>query len=132
MSSNPASSVTNGIRVNVLTSYVEDESSPKHSYFVFLYQVEICNESDREVQLLSRKWVIVDGLGQKRIVEGDGVVGKQPLLAPGESHKYVSGSHFSTQVGMMTGQYKMRDISSGAEFWVEIPAFTMQIPHISN
>lgn len=132
MSSNLASKITNGIRVEVRTSYAENESSPKHSYFVFNYNVEITNESAVEVQLLSRVWRIVDGLGQSRMVEGEGVVGKQPILAPGDTHKYKSGSHFSTAVGMMSGQYCMRRVSDGQEFWVDIPAFTMQIPYLDN
>ncbi len=132
MPSNLASKVTNGIRVDVRTRYVEDESSPKHSYFVFNYEVEITNESLVEAQLLSRIWRIVDGLGQSRTVEGEGVVGKQPVLAPGDSHKYKSGSHFSTAVGMMTGQYRMRRTSDGQEFWIDIPAFTLQIPYLDN
>lgn len=132
MSSNLASKVTNGIRVEVRTSYAEHESSPKHSYFVFNYDVEITNESLVEVQLISRVWRIVDGLGQARMVEGEGVVGKQPVLAPGDSHKYKSGSHFSTAVGMMSGQYSMKRASDGEEFWVDIPAFTMQIPYLDN
>ncbi|MDP5171052.1 MAG: Co2+/Mg2+ efflux protein ApaG [Bacteroidia bacterium] len=132
MSSNLASKVTNGIRVDVRTRYIEDESSPKHSYFVFNYEVEISNESPVEVQLISRIWRIVDGLGQSRTVEGDGVVGKQPILAPGGSHKYKSGSHFSTAVGMMMGQYCMRRTSDGLEFWIDIPSFTLQIPYLDN
>ena len=132
MSSQIASRITDGIRVEVRTAYVEDESSPKQAYYVFMYQVAITNESDAEVQLLHRHWDIVDGLGQKRQVEGPGVVGQQPVLASGDCHQYVSGCHFATAVGMMTGQYLMQRTSDGHQFWVDIPAFTLQIPYLDN
>lgn len=132
MASNLASRITDGVRVDVRTAYVHDESSPKHQYYVFLYQVDITNESEYQVQLLRREWHIVDGYGKHRMVEGEGVVGKQPVLKPGESHSYVSGSHFSTPVGAMHGFYLMARTLDGAQFWVDIPAFTMEVPCLSN
>ncbi len=118
--------------MDVRSAYAEDESSPRHSYYVFVYQVDIVNETHTEVQLLRRSWDIVDGLAAKREVKGRGVVGQQPVIAPGDSHRYVSGSHFSTPVGMMSGQYLMERRSDGHQFWIDIPAFTLQIPYLDN
>ncbi|MEO0470713.1 MAG: Co2+/Mg2+ efflux protein ApaG [Bacteroidota bacterium] len=132
MASQTSSRLTNGIRVNVRSAYIRDESSPKHQYFVFAYQIEIINESDYRVQLLSREWHITDGYGQKQIVRGEGVVGKQPILQPGQSHKYVSGSHFQTPIGRMHGHYIMQRQLDDATFSVDIPAFIMEVPHLSN
>lgn len=132
MSSEIASRITEGIRVNIRTAYVEDESSPKHRYYVYAYQVEIINESDSHVQLLSREWHIVDGYGKKQIVEGDGVVGKQPHLAPGETYKYVSGTHFQTTIGKMFGHYTMQRKVDNTTFKVDIPPFVMVFPFQNN
>ena len=132
MASNLASTVTEGIRVNVRTAYVKDESSPKHNYYVFAYQVEIINESAYSVQLISREWHIVDGIGSRRVVQGEGVVGKQPHITPGETHRYVSGSHFQTPVGRMSGFYSMVRKVDGAIIQVQIPPFTMMVPYLNN
>lgn len=132
MSSNLSSQVTEGIRVTVRTAYVEEDSCPKHDYYVFAYQVEIYNESPYHVQLVSREWHITDGLGLKRVVKGEGVVGKQPHLAPGETYRYVSGSHFQTTVGKMEGYYHMIRKIGGSKLKVEIPPFIMCVPHVNN
>ncbi|MDX1908813.1 MAG: Co2+/Mg2+ efflux protein ApaG [Bacteroidia bacterium] len=132
MASNLASTVTEGIRVNVRTSYVRDESSPRHQYYVFAYEIEIINESLTAVQLISREWHIVNGVGEKRMVRGNGVVGHQPRIAPGESYRYVSGSHFQTPVGMMQGHYEMRRPDGEELVKVQIPAFTMIVPYLLN
>ncbi len=132
MTSNLSSKVTEGIRVNVRTTYIRDESSPKHHYYVFAYQVEIVNESPYLVQLLSREWHIVNGYGHKRLVRGTGVIGKQPHIAPGEMHRYVSGSHFSSPIGKMCGSYTMKRSVDSSTFQVEIPPFVMMVPYINN
>ncbi|MEL6654465.1 MAG: Co2+/Mg2+ efflux protein ApaG [Bacteroidota bacterium] len=131
MESNLYSKVTSGIRVNVRSAYIRDESSPKHHYYVFAYQVEIINESNRGVQLLSREWHITDGVGSKRVVKGEGVVGKQPFIAPGETHRYVSGCHFQTHIGKMEGHYYMQ-WQDGSALEVQIPPFTMLVPYLNN
>ena len=118
--------------MSVRSAYMKDESSPKHHYYVFAYQVEIINESGYEVQLLSREWSIVDGIGSERRVEGDGVVGKQPLIAPGQQHTYVSGSHFQTPIGKMSGCYIMRRQLDGAHLRVQIPPFVLMVPYLNN
>ena len=132
MPSNLSSQITEGIRINVRTAYVKEESSPKHLYFVFAYQVEIINESANIVQLISRMWNIVDGLGGKREVAGEGVVGKQPVIAPGETYKYVSGCHFTTPIGKMSGHYLMRRQYDNQDLQIEIPPFTMMVPQLNN
>mgnify|MGYP002078690449 CR=1 FL=1 len=132
MTSNISSKVTEGIRVNVRTAYVKDESSPKHHYYVFAYQIEIVNESAYSVQLLTREWHILDGYGNKRVVNGEGVVGKQPHIAPGETHRYVSGSHFHTPIGRMSGFYTMVREVDKAKIQVQIPPFTMTVPFLYN
>ena len=132
MFSNLFSTITQGIRVNVRPYYLQNESSPKHQFYFFAYQVEIVNESAEEVQLFSRYWKITDGYGQKRKVEGEGVVGQQPILGPGDFHEYVSGCDFPGPIGMMEGYYTMRKVEDGSEFRVKIPPFVMTAPVILN
>ena len=132
MASQIVSTITEGIRVNVRTAYVKDESSPKHQYFVFAYEIEIINESLYKVQLLSREWHITDGYGFKRMVKGEGVIGKKPVISPGETHQYVSGSHFKTPIGKMNGHYIMEREIDGQLIKVNIPPFTMIVPFLDN
>ena len=124
--------ITEGIRVNVQSKFVPEESSARHAHFVFAYDIEVVNESDSEVQLLRRSWFIVDGLGQKRKVEGDGVIGHQPKLKPGESFGYTSGCHFHTAIGRMHGFYHMIRFPEQEPFDVQIPAFSMILPGLNN
>ena len=126
------SSVTQGIRVSVRSVYSPDESSPRHNYFVFAYQVEITNESAFPVKLHRREWHIVDGMGSHRLVEGEGVVGQKPIMQPGESYQYVSGSHFLTPIGKMEGHYTMLRKIDGASIDVQIPPFVMVVPYLYN
>ncbi|MEO0898241.1 MAG: Co2+/Mg2+ efflux protein ApaG [Bacteroidota bacterium] len=132
MSSPISSKVTEGIRVNVRAAYANDESSPSHNYYVFAYQVEIINESPFTVQLLSREWHITDALGRTRIVEGEGVIGQQPVLKSGGRHQYVSGSHFPTAIGKMSGYYVMQRSSDDSMIKVQIPPFVMATPYSQN
>ncbi len=127
-----SSKVTEGIRVNIRAAYASDESSPTHDYYVFAYEVEIINESPYEVQLLSREWQITDAMGKNRIVEGEGVVGQQPIIRSGARHKYVSASHFSTPIGRMAGFYNMVRGTDQALIKVEIPPFIMATPYSQN
>ena len=99
--------LTNGVRVIVTPEYEPMQSSPQDGHFVFSYHIRISNESDRRVQLLRRRWVIIDGDGGREIIEGDGVVGEQPVLEPGESHEYASWSRLETPWGTMEGSYEM-------------------------
>ena len=120
--------ITDGVKVMVSTEFQPDYSNPGQSHFVFTYRVVIENNSDYTVQLVRRHWTIADSFGETREVEGEGVVGQQPILEPGESHEYVSGCNLKTGIGKMVGTYKMRRIVDNGEFLVNIPEFTMMVP----
>ncbi len=132
MSTQPSSQVTNGIRVSAHTVYLKDESSPSRNEYVFAYQIEIQNESPHIVQLMSRSWTIVDAFGEKRKVEGPGVIGKQPIIHPGKTRTYVSGVNFPTPAGKMFGYYTMIRQVDNSRFLVNIPDFTMIAPIMVN
>lgn len=124
--------ITNGIKVSVQPSYQPEYSRPAMSRFVFAYHITIENMSPHTVQLLRRHWVIWDSNGSVREVEGEGVVGHQPILAPGESHEYASWCDLSTGIGSMRGAYLMRRHSDGDMFQVGIPQFRMVAPGLLN
>jgi ApaG protein len=126
------STKTKGVLVSVRSAFVMEQSSPNLDHFMFAYQITILNESRETMQLMRRRWVITDGHGVKRIVEGDGVIGHQPVLEPGEEHEYISGCDFDTPIGQMTGHYTMLRHSDGAEFDVAIPKFVMATPSTLN
>lgn len=132
MTSDLSSKVTEGIRVNVRCTYVHDESSPRHHYFLFAYKISIINESPFPVQLLRRCWHITDGYGQKREVKGKGVIGKQPHIPPGQSHEYVSGVDFTGPIGRMQGHYIMKRTTDNSLLKVEIPPFVLCYPFLNN
>ena len=119
--------VTRGIRVTVEPRFVEEESSPDQKRFFFAYTVEITNLSTDRVQLRSRHWRIVDGDGKLQEVRGPGVVGKQPVLGPGETFSYTSGCPLTTPDGTMAGTYTMVT-GTGESFQAEIPAFSLDSP----
>ncbi|MCB1548530.1 MAG: Co2+/Mg2+ efflux protein ApaG [Hyphomicrobiaceae bacterium] len=121
--------VTRGIRVRVTPEFIEDQSSPDESYFVWAYTVEIANEGEETVQLISRHWRITDGRGSLQEVRGPGVVGKTPVLAPGASFRYTSGCPLTTPSGIMAGSYQMSG-PGGVLFNVEIPAFSLDSPFV--
>src|SRR5690606_8006730 len=97
--------VTDGVKVSVETTYQPDYSSPVQSHYVFTYRIRIENNSNYTVQLLRRYWKIYDAQAMVREVEGEGVVGQQPTLEPGEFHEYVSGCNLKTEMGKMKGTY---------------------------
>ena len=119
--------VTDKIRVQVQPTYLEEQSLPEERQFIWAYRVRIINESDESVQLLNRHWEIVDANGQKMVVDGEGVVGVQPTLAPTESFEYTSGTPLKTPSGIMSGFYRMN--INGNLLDVTIPAFALQSPH---
>lgn len=123
--------VTRGIRVTVMPRFVEEESSPDEGRYFFAYTVEITNMSTERVQLRSRYWKIVDGRGNLQEVRGPGVVGKQPVLGPGETFSYTSGCPLGTPDGTMEGRYTMVT-STGETFLAEIPAFSLDSPFIKR
>lgn len=120
--------ITQGIKVTVETEYQPTYSSPGQYHFVFTYRITIENQGEYTIQLKKRKWMIHDAGYSNEEVEGDGVVGQQPVLEPGQTHQYVSGCNLKSGIGKMSGIYTMERIVDGASFWVNIPAFTMIAP----
>jgi len=117
----------NNITVEIETAYIEGQSEPDNDRYVFSYTITIRNEGEAPAQLLSRHWVITDANGNIQEVKGEGVVGEQPHLNPGEGFQYTSGAMIATPVGSMHGSYQMVT-DTGDEFDAEIPAFTLAIP----
>ncbi len=122
------SAVTRAIRVTVEPIYLEDQSSPRDNHYVWAYQVKIENDGIQTVQLINRHWRITDSLGRLQEVRGEGVVGEQPVLQPGDNFEYTSGTPLDTPSGIMVGSYEM-ETSTGERFDVEIPAFSLDSPH---
>lgn len=120
--------VTRGIRIRVEPKYLDDQSSPEDSHFVWSYEVEISNDGAEPVQLKTRTWRITDGLGRTEEVRGPGVVGQTPTIPPGQSFNYTSGCPLKTPQGIMVGSYQMAD-EAGTLFDVAIPAFSLDSPY---
>ncbi len=119
---------TRNIRVRVQAEYDPGRSRPQQSLWFFLYTVQIANEGRETVQLLTRHWVITDGMGKVEEVEGPGVVGKQPVLAPGQSFEYTSGCPLTTPFGSMHGTYQMIN-QNDEQFDIDIAPFTLTEPY---
>ena len=124
--------ITKGIKVSVQTEYQPTYSSPSQYHYVFTYKVTIENQSDNTIQLLRRHWFIHDASYQVREVEGEGVVGKQPILEPGQYHQYISGCNLKSGTGKMKGTYLIERIVDGHRFMVTIPEFNMVAPFKLN
>ena len=124
----PYEAITRGIRIRVEPRYMEEQSSPEDSHFVWSYAVEIINDGTETVQLRSRIWRITDALGRTEEVRGPGVVGQTPVIAPGKSFHYTSGCPLKTPQGIMVGSYQMTD-DAGELFDVAIPAFSLDSPY---
>lgn len=122
-----AEATTEGITVRVAPRFAADQSDPEGGHWMWHYHVRIENGSGIAVQLIDRHWEITDGRGQRRDVMGEGVVGEQPLIQPGDSFDYVSGCPLPTPSGSMRGRYGMLD-PGGRRFEVEIPAFDLLSP----
>lgn len=114
-------------QVEVETAYIEEQSDPEQNRYVFSYTITIRNQGTVAAKLLTRHWVITDADGKVQEVEGEGVVGEQPHLKPGDGFRYTSGTVLDTPVGSMQGTYHML-ADDGVEFEAEIPAFTLAIP----
>ena len=122
MEENPAN-----IRVQVSTAYVDEQSEPSSSRYVFAYTITISNNGGVAARLKSRHWIITDANGKVQEVNGDGVVGEQPHLKPGEQFRYSSGAVLETPVGAMQGLYRM-EADNGDRFDAPIPPFTLAVP----
>jgi ApaG protein len=123
--------ITRGVRVRVRAGYVPERSDPARNQWFFIYTVQISNEAKETVQLVSRHWIITDANGHVEEVQGPGVVGKQPILRPGESFQYTSACPLPTPFGTMHGTYQMVT-SAGEKFDAEIAPFTLSEPHAVN
>jgi ApaG protein len=121
--------LTNDILVRVRAFFLEDESAPEEGRYVWAYRVAVENHGRFTVQLLRRSWAITDGMGRTKHVHGEGVVGEQPVLAPGQAFEYVSGTPLPTPSGFMTGAYHLVERNTGAQFDVAIPVFSLDSPH---
>lgn len=120
--------MTRGIKVSVVSEYAADRSRPLQQQYFFLYTITIANEGAETVQLMTRHWIITDGGGKVEEVKGDGVVGQQPILAPGQSFTYTSGCPLTTPFGTMEGTYQMVT-RGGEEFDARIAPFTLSEPY---
>lgn len=127
--SGPYTALTRGVRVTVRSQYLADQSKPERGHYVWAYRVTVANEGKETVQLLKRTWLITDGQGRTQRVHGDGVVGEQPVLEPGESFEYTSGTPLATPSGFMRGTYHMQASDSGEAFDIAIPGFSLDSPH---
>lgn len=121
--------VTNGIRVRVTPTYIEERSSPEDNHYVWAYKVDIANEGDVTVQLKSRQWEITDANGRKEVVRGPGVVGQTPVLNAGESFSYTSSCPLGTPSGIMVGSYQMQ-LPDGKLMNVAVPCFSLDSPYV--
>jgi ApaG protein len=120
--------ITQGIRVSVETEYQPAYSSPSQYHYVFTYRITIENQSEFTIQLLRRHWHIYDAGFPAREVEGEGVIGQQPVLEPGQLHQYVSGCNLKSGIGKMAGSYLMERVVDGTRLTIRIPEFTMVAP----
>lgn len=117
------------ITVSVRTAYLADQSEPSRNQYVFAYTIKLTNAGDTPAQLISRHWIITDAEHNVQEVRGLGVVGQQPLLKPGESFEYTSGTTLATAMGTMHGTYQMVG-EDGRTFEVPIPQFTLTVPRV--
>ncbi|PZO74131.1 MAG: Co2+/Mg2+ efflux protein ApaG [Sphingomonas taxi] len=125
----PNAATTDGVTVRVSVSYLPEQSEPERGRWFWAYHIRLENEGAETVQLLTRHWVITDGRGARHSVEGEGVVGEQPVIEPGASFDYVSGCPLATPSGAMHGNYRMVR-EDGAIFDVEIPRFSLFAPAV--
>jgi ApaG protein len=123
----PHSATTHGVTVRVSVTYLPEQSEPARGRWFWAYHIRLENDGERPVQLLTRHWIITDGRGARHSVEGEGVVGEQPLLEPGTSFDYVSGCPLATPNGAMQGSYRMVS-EDGRTFDVDIPRFPLHAP----
>lgn len=126
------SKISDGIRVSVETYYQPDYSNPVNNEFMFAYRITIENNNEFPVKLLRRHWHIYDSNGSMREVEGEGVVGVQPQINPGESYQYISGCNLRSEIGKMYGTYLMENVHNKRSFNASIPAFEMYAPFKLN
>lgn len=123
---------TNGVAINVQVYYQPKNSSPINNNYLYAYRITIINQNPHTIQLLSRHWHIRDSTGTNKEVQGDGVVGVQPIIEPNESYQYVSACNLSSDIGKMYGTYTMLNLLTNTNFEVIIPAFVLIYPYKLN
>lgn len=126
------SKISEGVEVSVEVFYQNDYSNPMNQDFMFAYRVSVENHNGFAVKLLRRHWFIFDSNGEHREVEGEGVIGIQPVLNPSQQYQYVSGCNLKTEMGKMHGTYLMENQNNKEQFYVNIPAFEMIVPFKNN
>ena len=124
--------VTKGIKISISTRFEGTHFENNTMYFVFSYTIQIENQSNDTVQLLSRHWDIFDSLNSKEMVEGDGVVGQKPILSPKQAHTYTSNCFLTSPIGAMSGYYNMINFTNTRKFKVQIPTFQLMAFAILN
>lgn len=124
---------TKGVKISVDLTYSKEHSYPHYPRHTFIYQITITNNNPFSVRLLRRHWYIFDSVALKpREIEGEGVVGQTPIIEPGEGYQYTSWSPLRSEIGRMYGTYLMEQLSTGQQFTVRIPAFSMEVPYKKN
>ena len=126
------SKISEGVEVSVETFYQADYSNPASGEYMFAYRITLENHNNFAVKLHRRHWFIIDSNGENREVEGEGVVGVQPTLQPGEKYQYVSGCNLRSEIGKMHGSYQMENCYDKSAFEVKIPVFEMVVPFKLN
>ncbi|MEY4660841.1 MAG: Co2+/Mg2+ efflux protein ApaG [Bacteroidota bacterium] len=126
------SKITEGIKISVEQYYQPDYSNPLQQEFMFAYRVTIENKNSFPVQLLRRHWYIQDSNTEQREVEGEGVIGVQPVIAPQAQYQYISGCNLKSEIGQMFGTYLMENVQTREQFRVKIPVFQMEAPFKRN
>jgi ApaG protein len=126
------SKISEGVEVSVEIFYQSDYSKPLNQEFMFAYRVTIENHNTFSIKLLRRHWFIFDSNGEQKEVEGEGVIGIQPILKPNENYQYVSGCNLKTEMGKMHGTYLMENQNNRERFYVKIPSFDMIVPFKNN
>jgi len=126
------SKISEGVEVSVEIFYQQDYSNPLNQEYMFAYRVTIENHNNFSIKLLRRHWFIFDSNGEHKEVEGEGVIGIQPILQPNENYQYVSGCNLKTEMGKMHGTYLMENQNNLERFYVKIPSFEMIVPFKYN
>ena len=124
--------ITKGIKISVETKFEGSFLKDQVPHYAFMYFITIENQSKDVVQLLSRHWKILESVSRPQYINGNGVVGKKPIIKPGESHTYQSGSLITSPLGSMTGTYIMINFSTAKKFNVDVPSFKLSVPYILN
>lgn len=119
---------TENIEISVKASYLSEHSIPKENHYFFVYYITITNKGSYAVQLMKRHWDIFDSNGEKRSVDGEGVVGDTPIIEPGQTYEYNSGCNLVTDLGYMQGYYTMKRLFDNSEFNAVIPRFDLVVP----